>query len=1359
MHRILAHTRLATLIGPKHTAYSYLLAATALMLLATAGQGNKNLGYGGKAITVRSENGPDTCVIDCEHDGRAFHFDSYETAAAVVEGLTIVNGNTFAAIYCYRASPTVADCVIRENSISGLGGGVYCYHSETAIVNCVISDNAGAGVYCRNSGITIDNSAILGNSALGGSGGVYCSNTSLTLNNCTILGNTVANGSGGGVRCGGTTTITNCTIVGNAATSGYGGGVCGWDGITRINNCTILGNSAAAGGGGVCVISDGTATLTNSILWGNSAAWGSEIAIHSRSVATISFCDVQGGLNAINVDDSCTLDWGDGNLDSDPEHALADDYHLMPGSPCVDAGTNEPPGGLPPSDRDGNPRALDGDGDGVAVADMGVYEFNPEAPSIACSGALEFSAPEGGPNPDALVLTLRNCGGGALDWEVIPSRPWLQTDPSGGQSTGEIDEITLMVDVDGLSHGDHVCEIAVSDPEAINSPRIVRAVLHVTGILHVPAEHPTIQAAIDAAVDGDTVLVSDGAYTGPGNKDLDFHGKAITVRAEHGSGNCVIDCEYDGRGFYFHSGETAGSVVEGFTITNGLVDEEGGAICIIGSGPTISGCAIIGNEASDGGGISHKLGAVTISNCVVVANSADDEGGGIRLDAAAATITNCTITGNTAHRGGGVYCRSTNAVLTQCSITGNSVQGTRGEGGGIYGRNDGCTVTNCILWDNAPDGIHWVSGAPVVTYSDVQGGWPGDGNIDVDPALAFTDDPHLMPGSPCIDAGTNDPAGGLPPDDLDGNPRLVDGDGDSIVTVDMGAFEFAPGSPAIACSPASFSSVAYVDGPPDEQTISIRNSGSGLLEWEIVEQCPWLEVSPSSGQSAGEIAEVVVSIDASELSIGIYAGTFDIVASGAVNSPRTVHVTLRVWTGYPTIQSLIDAAEEGDIVVIPDGTYTGPDNRNLDFAGKAITVRSEHGADTCIIDCQNGGHGFYLHSGETSDAIVDGFTIMDGHDGIVCFDNSPTIVNCNITGCRVGVYGEEDYYGEGGSPTIINCGISGNTHGGIRARGDVTIAGCTITGNGFTGGISCGGDGRVWISDCVISGNTASNFGAGVGSEGGDVTIANCTISGNTQAGYGVGGAGVVCLYGSMVVTNCTISGNSSSSHGGGLYWYRNNPVISNCTITHNSAGQEGGGVACGHDSDAILTNCIVWDNSAPSGPQIAVLGGSAVVTYCDVQDGWPGEGNIDADPFFADPNDADYHLSSGSPCIDAGSNCAVPSDLTDLDGDGDVDEFVPFDLDGEGRFFDDPNTPDTGSGLPPIVDMGAYEFGGSELPPCFGDLDGDRDVDLDDLVVLLGHYGMTSGASGADGDMDCDGDIELSDLADFLGAYGDACE
>ena len=88
-----------------------------------------------------------------------------------------------------------------------------------------------------------------------------------------------------------------------------------------------------------------------------------------------------------------------------------------------------------------------------------------------------------------------------------------------------------------------------------------------------PADFATIQAAIDDADDGDTVLVADGTYTGNGNRDIDFHGKGITVKSQNGPENCIIDCngtESDGhRGVYFHSEEDCDSALIGFTISNG----------------------------------------------------------------------------------------------------------------------------------------------------------------------------------------------------------------------------------------------------------------------------------------------------------------------------------------------------------------------------------------------------------------------------------------------------------------------------------------------------------------------------------------------------------------------------------------------------------------------------------------------------------------------------------------------------------------------------------------------------------------------------------------------------------------------
>ena len=118
-----------------------------------------------------------------------------------------------------------------------------------------------------------------------------------------------------------------------------------------------------------------------------------------------------------------------------------------------------------------------------------------------------------------------------------------------------------------------------------------------------PADFNTIQAAIDDANNGDTVLVTPGTYTGEGNRDIEFKGKAITVKSEDGPETCIIDCQgtYDEphRGFYFHEIEDSNSIVQGFTVTHGYTGpDDGGAFYCKESSPIIKDCIILGNTAS-----------------------------------------------------------------------------------------------------------------------------------------------------------------------------------------------------------------------------------------------------------------------------------------------------------------------------------------------------------------------------------------------------------------------------------------------------------------------------------------------------------------------------------------------------------------------------------------------------------------------------------------------------------------------------------------------------------------------------------------------------------------------------------------
>jgi len=230
------------------------------------------------------------------------------------------------------------------------------------------------------------------------------------------------------------------------------------------------------------------------------------------------------------------------------------------------------------------------------------------------------------------------------------------------------------------------------------------------GVNRVPSDYSTIQAAIDASTDGDTVLVAPGTFIGDGNRDIDFKGKAITVKSEQGPQTCIIDCQgsenEQHRGFYFHSSEDTDAVLQGFTITNGLIREHkpGGAILCDNSSPRIIDCIIVGNEARTGGGIATLNSSVQVIDCLIKDNVAAD-GGGIEIglnDNGIVLIKGCIVVGNHAvyysrygGEGGGILVYSSSHI-SNCTIAGN-----RGgySGGGICFRN-GAHVSNSIIWGN-----------------------------------------------------------------------------------------------------------------------------------------------------------------------------------------------------------------------------------------------------------------------------------------------------------------------------------------------------------------------------------------------------------------------------------------------------------------------------------------------------------------------------------------------------------------------------------------------------------------------------------------------------------------------------------
>ena len=386
---------------------------------------------------------------------------------------------------------------------------------------------------------------------------------------------------------------------------------------------------------------------------------------------------------------------------------------------------------------------------------------------------------------------------------------------------------------------------------------------------------------------------------------------------------------------------------------------------------------------------------------------------------------------------------------------------------------------------------------------------------------------------------------------------------------------------------------------------------------------------------------------------------------------------------YTTIQAGIDASNNGDTVLVQPGTYV----ENINFNGHNIVLGSlflttgdtSHISNTIICD---GAEGFVVmfENSEDSTAKITGFTIKNGPSaeppsgGIGCIEYSSPVIDHNIIwgysddlegsgiicweysnptiSNNIIIDNQAHYVGGGiscsfySNPVIINNIISGNSAdggGGIYCREycNPVIANNVIHENiayGVLPFFPYGGaiysvDSSPEISDNIITGNIAYRFGGGIACEfSGNPTIGNNIISRNTA----FSGGGIYILACDPDISGNLINGNYVSDWGGGVRCDNGNISFFNNTVYGNSA-DGGGGIHC-VESSIIITNSIFWSDSARTGNEISNYNCTPIVTYCDVQSGYEGEGNIDADPLFINPDNGDFHLQPGSPCIDAGN-------------------------------------------------------------------------------------------------------------------------
>jgi len=714
---------------------------------------------------------------------------SVQHAGAVVSGFTIQNGFAIGNGGGVQLSAgLLSNCVVTANISTLLGGGVYC-DTNGRVANCSISANIGSGgggLYLY--GGTAQNCDLSANYAIALGGGAVCLNGGLLRNSCIH-----ANGSllelaftqmGGGVYCQDTGTVESCTIADNAA-SLEGGGL------------------YSAGSNGM---------VRNTIIYRNRTGRNDPNYSSSGGGWTFGWCCADPLLAGTN------------NTAADPQFMSGSDYHLVAGSPCIGKGTNQAwmIGAL---DMGGQPRIM-----GTNV-DLGAYEFDPQA--FSCNFTMDRTQ---GMAPLKVVFRASLSGSNTKIQSglVYHGVTWTFSKPHFPyNSYVKGDDASYLVVTNTFADPDtYTVTLAVRNTSLVTATaekddclRAGTAAVYVSPNGNDLLNHPytnwasaagSVQAAVDAAVDGSTVWVTNGTYnlmasitvsglTYTVSNPIQIQ-DAVTVRSVAGAEQTVINNAGGSRCFWI--GNT-GAVVQGFTVQGGTADQGGGIYALAGR---VQNCIVRNNAATTGGGGLYCGPQASARNCLVYENLSAFYGGGVWNEGA---LVNCTVASNLATVGGGVYNAVTSSSLTNTIIYGNNVASNLTGGSVTNWFNYALTsfswtnslITNLLYyaltsfsWTNSlidassivPTGAQYY-GTATFSHCCASPVAAGVSNMDANPRFVFPPAGvyRLYSNSPCVNAGINQNwmTNAV---DLAGNARRY-----TNGVVDLGAYEWVPPLPLL----------------------------------------------------------------------------------------------------------------------------------------------------------------------------------------------------------------------------------------------------------------------------------------------------------------------------------------------------------------------------------------------------------------------------------------------------------------------------------------------------------------------------------------------------------------------------------